>query len=194
MTLLKKFFNQKKYLFLFMSTLLFIGFTIGLYLSIMHISSLKDSLYYFISNKNNLHLNYLYIHFFFLVISFLSSFFVVGLAILCTLIFYEGMTLGFLLGLFSLTLSFKGGLYALIFFIFTQLFYLIILFLFFIKCFNIARKMIGKVLYKTDPTNYLVLMTKSCGLLILAVVLYDFLLLLFSKPLLNVFAFLLEVW
>lgn len=193
MTLLKKFFNRKKYLFLFMSVLLLIGFIIGLYLSVKHIDSLKESLYYFINNKNNLHLNYLYIHFFFLVISFLSSFFVVGLALLCSLIFYEGMTLGFLIGLFSLTLSFKGGFYAFIFFIFTQLFYLIILFFFFIKCFNIARKMIGKILYKTDPTNYLVLMTKSCGILILAMVFYDFLLFLFSKPLLNVFAFLLEV-
>lgn len=193
MTLLKKFLNRKKYLFLFMSVLLLIGFIIGLYLSVKHIDSLKDSLYYFISNKNNLHLNYLYIHFFFLVISFLFSFFVVGLALLCSLIFYEGMTLGFLIGLFSLTLSFKGGVYAFIFFIFTQLFYLIILFFFFIKCFNIARKMIGKILYKTDPTNYLVLMTKSCGILILAMVFYDFLLFLFSKPLLNVFAFLLEV-
>ena len=193
MTLLKKFLNRKKYLFLFMSVLLLIGFIIGLYLSVKHIDSLKDSLYYFISNRNNLHLNYLYIHFFFLVISFLSSFFVVGLALLCSLIFYEGMTLGFLIGLFSLTLSFKGGFYAFIFFIFTQLFYLIILFFFFIKCFNIARKMIGKILYKTDPTNYLVLMTKSCGILILAMVFYDFLLFLFSKPLLNVFAFLLEV-
>ncbi len=193
MTLLKKFLNRKKYLFLFMSVLLLIGFIIGLYLSVKHIDSLKDSLYYFISNRNNLHLNYLYIHFFFLVISFLSSFFVVGLALLCSLIFYEGMTLGFLIGLFSLTLSFKGGVYAFIFFIFTQLFYLIILFFFFIKCFNIARKMIGKILYKTDPTNYLVLMTKSCGILILAMVFYDFLLFLFSKPLLNVFAFLLEV-
>lgn len=193
MTLLKKFLNRKKYLFLFMSVLLLIGFLIGLYLSVKHIDSLKDSLYYFISNRNNLHLNYLYIHFFFLVISFLSSFFVVGLALLCSLIFYEGMTLGFLIGLFSLTLSFKGGVYAFIFFIFTQLFYLIILFFFFIKCFNIARKMIGKILYKTDPTNYLVLMTKSCGILILAMVFYDFLLFLFSKPLLNVFAFLLEV-
>lgn len=193
MTLLKKFLNRKKYLFLFMSVLLLIGFIIGLYLSVKHIDSLKDSLYYFISNKNNLHLNYLYIHFFFLVISFLFSFFVVGLALLCSLIFYEGMTLGFLIGLFSLTLSFKGGFYAFIFFIFTQLFYLIILFFFFIKCFNIARKMIGKILYKTDPTNYLVLMTKSCGILILAMVFYDFLLFLFSKPLLNVFAFLLEV-
>lgn len=193
MTLLKKFLNRKKYLFLFMSVLLLIGFLIGLYLSVKHIDSLKDSLYYFISNRNNLHLNYLYIHFFFLVISFLFSFFVVGLALLCSLIFYEGMTLGFLIGLFSLTLSFKGGVYAFIFFIFTQLFYLIILFFFFIKCFNIARKMIGKILYKTDPTNYLVLMTKSCGILILAMVFYDFLLFLFSKPLLNVFAFLLEV-
>lgn len=193
MTLLKKFFNRKKYLFLFMSVLLLIGFIIGLYLSVKHIDSLKESLYYFINNKNNLHLNYLYIHFFFLVISFLSSFFVVGLALLCSLIFYEGMTLGFLIGLFSLTLSFKGGFYAFIFFIFTQLFYLIILFFFFIKCFNIARKMIGKILYKTDPANYLVLMTKSCGILILAMVFYDFLLFLFSKPLLNVFAFLLEV-
>ncbi len=193
MTLLKKFLNRKKYLFLFMSVLLLIGFIIGLYLSVKHIDSLKDSLYYFISNRNNLHLNYLYIHFFFLVISFLFSFFVVGLALLCSLIFYEGMTLGFLIGLFSLTLSFKGGVYAFIFFIFTQLFYLIILFFFFIKCFNIARKMIGKILYKTDPTNYLVLMTKSCGILILAMVFYDFLLFLFSKPLLNVFAFLLEV-
>ena len=193
MTILKKFLSRKKYLFLFMGILTLIGTLVGLYLSFKNINILKDNVYYYINNRQNLQFNYIYIHFFFLVISFIGSFFIIGLPLLCTLIFYQGLSLGFLLGIFSLTLSIKGFVYAIIFFSVTQLFYLIILSFFFIKCFNITRKTIGKIIYKTNPTNYLVSMTKSCGLLILLQILYDFFLLLFNKPILNVFAFLLEI-
>lgn len=193
MTILKKFLSRKKYLFLFMGILTLIGTLVGLYLSFKNINILKDNVYYYINNRQNLQFNYIYIHFFFLVISFIGSFFIIGLPLLCTLIFYQGLSLGFLLGIFSLTLSIKGFVYAIIFFTVTQLFYLIILSFFFIKCFNITRKTIGKIIYKTNPTNYLVSMTKSCGLLILLQTLYDFFLLLFNKPILNVFAFLLEI-
>lgn len=193
MTILKKFLSRKKYLFLFMGILTLIGTLVGLYLSFKNINILKDNVYYYINNRQNLQFNYIYIHFFFLVISFIGSFFIMGLPLLCTLIFYQGLSLGFLLGIFSLTLSIKGFVYAIIFFTVTQLFYLIILYFFFIKCFNITRKTIGKIIYKTNPTNYLVSMTKSCGLLILLQTLYDFFLLLFNKPILNVFAFLLEI-
>ncbi len=193
MTILKKFLSRKKYLFLFMGILTLIGTLVGLYLSFKNINILKDNVYYYINNRQNLQFNYIYIHFFFLVISFIGSFFIIGLPLLCTLIFYQGLSLGFLLGIFSLTLSIKGFVYAIIFFTVTQLFYLIILYFFFIKCFNITRKTIGKMIYKTNPTNYLVSMTKSCGLLILLQTLYDFFLLLFNKPILNVFAFLLEI-
>lgn len=193
MTILKKFLSRKKYLFLFMGILTLIGTLVGLYLSFKNINILKDNVYYYINNRQNLQFNYIYIHFFFLVISFIGSFFIIGLPLLCTLIFYQGLSLGFLLGIFSLTLSIKGFVYAIIFFTVTQLFYLIILYFFFIKCFNITRKAIGKIIYKTNPTNYLVSMTKSCGLLILLQTLYDFFLLLFNKPILNVFAFLLEI-
>lgn len=193
MTILKKFLSRKKYLFLFMGILTLIGTLVGLYLSFKNINILKDNVYYYINNRQNLQFNYIYIHFFFLVISFIGSFFIIGLPLLCTLIFYQGLSLGFLLGIFSLTLSIKGFVYAIIFFTVTQLFYLIILYFFFIKYFNITRKTIGKIIYKTNPTNYLVSMTKSCGLLILLQTLYDFFLLLFNKPILNVFAFLLEI-
>lgn len=193
MTILKKFLSRKKYLFLFMGILTLIGTLVGLYLSFKNINILKDNVYYYINNRQNLQFNYIYIHFFFLVISFIGSFFIMGLPLLCTLIFYQGLSLGFLLGIFSLTLSIKGFVYAIIFFTVTQLFYLIILYFFFIKCFNITRKTIGKIIYKTNPTNYLVSMTKSCGLLILLQTLYDFFSLLFNKPILNVFAFLLEI-
>ena len=193
MTILKKFLSRKKYLFLFMGILTLIGTLVGLYLSFKNINILKDNVYYYINNRQNLQFNYIYIHFFFLVISFIGSFFIIGLPLLCTLIFYQGLSLGFLLGIFSLTLSIKGFVYAIMFFTVTQLFYLIILSFFFIKCFNITRKTIGKIIYKTNPTNYLVSMTKSCGLLILLQTLYDFFLLLFNKPILNVFAFLLEI-
>ena len=193
MTILKKFLSRKKYLFLFMGILTLLGTLAGLYLSFKNINILKDNVYYYINNRQNLQFNYIYIHFFFLVISFIGSFFIIGLPLLCTLIFYQGLSLGFLLGIFSLTLSIKGFVYAIMFFTVTQLFYLIILSFFFIKCFNITRKTIGKMIYKTNPTNYLVSMTKSCGLLILLQTLYDFFLLLFNKPILNVFAFLLEI-
>ncbi len=193
MTILKKFLSRKKYLFLFMGILTLIGTLVGLYLSFKNINILKDNVYYYINNRQNLQFNYIYIHFFFLVISFIGSFFIIGLPLLCTLIFYQGLSLGFLLGIFSLTLSIKGFVYSIIFFTVTQLFYLIILYFFFIKCFNITRKTIGKIIYKINPTNYLVSMTKSCGLLILLQTLYDFFLLLFNKPILNVFAFLLEI-
>ena len=99
---------------------------------------------------------------------------------------------GFLLAIFAITYGFNGFLFAFIFLLITKLVYLICFCFLFSKCVKIARKMIGKYLYKTDPSLLLVHLLKGVSVFILFVMIYDVLLWWIGKPVITWFQFLLQ--
>ena len=188
---LKYYLKEKKYLVLFISILTLFGVIVGLYLGITNIEFLKENVFYYASHINSQSYNYILFHFFAVVISIVTSFFAIGIPLLCTLLFYEGMTIGFLIGIFSITYGIPGTLFAILFLIITKLVYLIILLFLFSKCLKIARKMIGKHIYKTDPSIIVSHLLKGCICLTVILLIYDGLLYLFGSQIINFLSFLL---
>ncbi len=169
----KEYLRKNKYFVLFLAVLLIFGVVIGLYLGISNIEILREEVTYYSENISNRTYNYLLFHFFVFVFGILTSFFAIGVPFLCTLLFYEGMSMGFLLGIFSLTYGIKGFLFSCIFIFLTKFIYLICLLFLFSKCLKIARKMIGKYIYKTDPSIIIIHLVKGCVLCTIIVLLYD---------------------
>ncbi len=170
---LKLYLKKKKYVLLFLSVLVLLGVAVGFFLSLANFSYLKENVLYFSQNFMNGHFSYLFLHFFFLVIALFFSFFGIGIAFLCAFIFFEGISLGLIIGLFSMTYSFSGFCFAILFFLVTKGVYFVFLLFYFMKCLEIARRMIGKFLYKTDPSHFLGRILKACGIVILVVFLSD---------------------
>jgi len=186
----KYYLKKKKYIFLFLGVLILFGFVVGLILGITNIDILKENVFYYIEHIPSQSYNYLFIHFFFLVISFITSFFGIGIPILCTILFYEGLTFGFLMGIFSLTCGIGGFFFSIVFTIVTKLFYILFLFFFFLKCLEIARKMIGKYIYKTPVPSILISLSKASILFILFIFFNDLLVLFFGSKIITIFGFL----
>ena len=191
LTKYKEYLLKNKYLVLFISVLLLFGVIVGLYLGISHIELLREDINYYVTNINSKTYNYLLFHFFVLVIGVITSFFAIGIPLLCTLIFYEGMSMGFLLGIFTITYQVKGLLFVLIFLIITKLFYLICLIMLFSKTLHISRKMIGKYIYKTDPSIIINHLLKGCMVCIALVLIYDVVLWFSGSYIVSFFKFLL---
>lgn len=187
---LKYYLQKKKYLFLFLSILIIFGIITGLYLGITNIEFLKEDISYYAMNIKNQDYNFLLIHFFLLVISLATSFIGLGVPILCTLIFYEGLTTGFLIGIFSITNGIGGCLFSLIFILITKVIYILLLLFFFLKCLEIARKMIAHFIYKKEIPSILVSISKASILLILFIFINDLIVLAIGNKILPIFGFL----
>ncbi len=188
---LKYYLKTKKHLILFISILALAGAIVGLYLGVSNIEFLKEDVLYYVSHIKDQSYNYILFHFFAVVISIVTSFFAIGIPLLCTLLFYEGMTVGFLIGIFSVTYGISGTLFALLFLIVTKFVYFVILIFLFSKCLKIARKMIGKYIYKTDPSIYVSHLLKGCICLCIILVCFDLFLFFFGNAIISFLSFLL---
>ena len=189
---IKRFVKNQKYILFFLGTLFVFGIATGLILSLTNIEVLKESVLSYVMNIQTINYNYLLIHFFLLVLCFVTSFLGIGIPFLCALWFYEGLTWGFVFGIFSATYQLGGFLFAFLFIVITKGIYLLLFIFFFLKCLNIARKMIGKYLYKTDPSVALVRLIKGCACIICLAFLNDFLLLLLGGKVVPFFRFFLN--
>jgi len=187
---MKKYFSKKKYVLLFLVVLGLFGSIAGALIGISNLDMVREDLSYFAANSSGISYNYMLIHFFFLVISFASSFFGIGIPILCTLFFYEGLSFGFLISIFTATNAILGFFYSIIFFLFTKGVYILLLALFFFKCLEIARRMIGSYLYKSDPSSFIMKLMTSSGILIFLTFLNDLFVYFLSNKILNLFHFL----
>lgn len=188
----KKYLKNKKYILLFVATLFVFGIVTGLFLSVSNINHLKDSVMFYAENIREANYNYILIHFFLLVISFVTSFLGIGIPLLCSILFYEGLTCGFLIGIFTVTYQIGGFIYAFLFILILKGIYLILFLIFFFKCLNIARKMIGKYIYKTDVSTLIIRLIKACGCIIFITFLNDLFILLVGDKILPLFHFLLS--
>ena len=188
---LKYYLKTKKHLILFISILALAGAIVGLYLGVSNIEFLKEDVLYYTSHIKDQSYNYILFHFFAVVISIVTSFFAIGIPLLCTLLFYEGMSVGFLIGIFSVTYGISGTLFVLLFLIVTKLVYFVILIFLFSKCLKIARKMIGKYIYKTDPSIIVGHLLKGCICLTGMLLIYDGFLYLFGSKIITLLSFLL---
>lgn len=192
MRAIKKYFIKKKYIILFIGILFIIGIISGLLFSIPNISFLKEHVNYYTINIQNQSYNYLLIHFFLLVVGFSLSFIGFGIPLICTMIFYEGLTYGFLIGMFTSIYGISGFLFSGIFFLITKGIFIFLLSIFFLKCVEIMRKMFGKFIYKTNPFPDIFPYIKSCGYILLLTILIDIFIIILGNKIISIFHFLIS--
>ena len=187
-----KYLKKKKYILLFLGVLFVFGVVVGAMIGLSNVGVLESQALYFKEHISEISYQYILLHFFFLALSLFTSYFGIGLPILLTLFFYEGMSFGFVFALFTNTFHIGGFLFAILFLLITKGVYLVLFVLFFFHSFEIARKRIGDFIYKTNSCSSLQNHAKAGILLIFFTFLFDIALLLFGTPLISLFQFLLK--
>lgn len=143
--------KHKNYL-LFVVIILAIGILIGiLYYQFLN-QSMKDSIISTLKTYQAFNYNNTLKDLIIMSLLLITSFFVIGLPLGLFYLFYEGVSLGFLLNIFYVTYNFKGILYFLIHFFINKLLILILLIFFIKRIINISRYTIGYLIYKHDTS------------------------------------------
>lgn len=112
-------------------------------------------------------------HFVILAVLFISSFFVFGIPLSIAYLFYEGISFGFCLALFSLIFSLKGFLFIFLFLLFTKIPFYIIFCFFISKLLSIGRSVLSWILTKNNKKDYLFQLSIACFVLVLILFCYD---------------------
>lgn len=87
-----------------------------------------------------------------IVMSFILvlSFFIIGMPIIILYLFYECLSIGLLVSIFTTTFGVKGFIYSILFILINKFIVLIFKILFLKKIINISRYIIGLIIYKRD--------------------------------------------
>lgn len=150
---MQKFFQKNKKYLLFVFVVLIIGLITGILFFLVQNSTVKTEIINSLSNTNNYHYNAIMKDLIICSILLVLSFFVIGIPISIFYLFYEGLSLGFMLITFLMTYSFKGLIYMLIYIFLNKLIPLILMIFFIQKLINIGRLVIGFIIYRKD--NYI---------------------------------------
>ena len=152
----------------------------------------KNSINLIITSSNKLkymNTKVLLFHFLLLLISFVLSFIGIGSIILTTYLFFEGVTIGFMLSYFLSVYKFKGIVYGISYLLIYKLVLMFLLLVLFFKFLNIFRSTIKYI--KKDKIEISKTIINSV-IIIFIIILNDFILILFGKNLLNLFTFYLK--
>ena len=147
--MLKYFGKHKKYL-LFVLIVLIIGFSFGLIYFLMQNSDIKNTIIKSLNNSFSYEYNAILKDLIIMSIILVLSFFFIGIPLGIFYLFYESLSLGFMLMSFLFTYSFKGIFIFLMYFTINKLLFLILLIFYIQKIINIGRLVIGFIIYKKD--------------------------------------------
>ncbi len=146
LNLIKK---NKKYL-VFMVSIVLIGLIVGIIYYYIQSSNVKNNIINIISTYDSFKYNAIIKDLIIMSLLLISSFFIIGLPLSIFYIFYEGFSIGFLLSLFFASFKIKGVIYLLLFLLINKIIIFILMFFFIQKIINIARYMIGYIIYKKE--------------------------------------------
>ena len=141
--------KHKNYL-LFVVIVIAIGILVGiLYYQFLN-QSMKDSVITTLKTYQSFNYNNTLKDLIIMSLLLITSFFVIGFPFGIFYLFYEGISLGFLLNIFYVTYKFKGIIYFLLHFLVNKLLILILLIFFIKRIINISRYTIGYLVYRHD--------------------------------------------
>ena len=184
------YFKKYKHCIMFFSILFCIGFFLGIVIALKNISFLEEHVNYYVVNIGNVQCNYFLYHFFIIVTILFLSFMGVGPFFSSIIHFYEGMSVGFTLILFSSVLGINGFIYACFFIIITKGVYLACLLIFNIKCFYISLDKIKRYFFKDNYSTGYKIRLYGVGVCFIIIFIYDLLLFGFASYMLRLFNFL----
>lgn len=184
--------SLKKYrnTWIFIGIILLFGIGVGIYFGVTCQNVLTNTLTNYVLDNQSTHFSIT--HFTVLSILLISSFLLIGIPLAISYLFYEGMSIGFCITLFSISFHLRGFLYIVLFLIITKIVYIVIFSYFFIKILNIGRNIISWIIYKNHKRDQLVHQTIGCLILILLIFGYDLFLDFVGMNLVNFLSFLLR--
>lgn len=139
------------------------------------------------NSKNNI-----LFHFLVITIVFLLGFIIIGIPFILFYLFYEAMSLGFLIAIFTSNYGFKGLLFSLLFILINKFIYLLILSYISLNSLKTSKNILKSFILKTNDTiNNLIRNNISKYLIIILINLVNDLLILFiGSRILKLFIFL----
>lgn len=145
--------NNKKYLmFIFIVILIGIlcGFIYYHFLSTETQIQIADTL----NNYSNFRYNFIIKYLVIMSLILVLSFFVVGIPLSIVFLFYESLSIGFLINIFFVSFGISGLIYSFLFIIINKLISFVLIICFIQKIINIGRLVIGIFIYKKDAVIF----------------------------------------
>lgn len=186
-------FNKK--LVIFILSFILVGIILGIIYYLLQSKGIKivitNELINIKSVINNSKNNILF-HFLVLTLIFLVGFIVVGIPLILFYLFYEAMSLGFLIAIFTANHGVKGMIFSLFFILINKLVYLVILNYMALNSIKTTKKIVKSFVLKSDETiNNLIRINIPRYLIIITVSLANDILIYFiGSKILNVLTFL----
>ena len=187
---LKSFAVLHKKMVLFFSVLFMIGFATGIFLGVSHLEEIKPYVFSFASSSIHVP-NLLFVHLGMLCVGFLFSCILIGIPFLFCIFFYEALSFGFLFSLMSILFFLKGSVYAILYFLIFKAFFVLVLFVFSIKCIKIPEILFKLKNGDSNRLQEVKRLCLSCVILFTLQFVYDSFLFLFGNHFLSLFSFLL---
>ena len=145
----KKIVKNKKY-FLFVAVIIIVGIVSGLIYSALLNDTVKSNLINTIKNQDSFTSNFILKDLIIMAVLLITSLFIIGIPLSIFYLFYEGLTMGFLLTTFFMSYKFKGIIYIIIYLITNKLVTFFLFLIFIKRIINIARYIIGFIIYHKD--------------------------------------------
>jgi len=143
--------KNKKYL-KFILIIFIIGILSGvLYYNFLN-NDIENNIIDTIKNINILNSNYIIKDLVIMSVLLVSSFFIIGIPLSIFFLFYESLSIGFLINIFYGAYKIKGLIYIFSYLIINRLLNLILIFFFLQKVFNISKLIIGIFINKNDKS------------------------------------------
>ena len=141
--------TNRKYL-IFISIIVGIGFCSGIIYYNLLSNEIKDLISNTLISYNNYRCNNIIKDLIIMSFLLVTSFFILGIPCSLFYIFYEGLSLGLIISIFSANFKISGLIYSTIYIIVNKLLIIIIMIFFIKKLINISRYIIGIFIYKKD--------------------------------------------
>lgn len=190
--MVKKLFSRIRYrkLFLFIITLLVMGFIFGIFYYWHLNDGVKDSLVEgLVALKDGLvttKINNFFIHLLIGIVILILSFTVIGLPLVYFYLFFEALSISFSISSIVGILGFRSLLFALLYFLIYKLLYLILVIFLIVRASRISKNMLGYILYRhnNELRNNIIINLRKVIVVMLGISILD--VLLFSlSPIIN---------
>lgn len=141
--------KNKKYL-KFVLIIVLIGFVFGFVYYHFLESDTKISIANALAEYKTFNYNFIVKELIIMSLLLVLSFFVIGLPLSIFYLFYESLTIGFLINIFFVSFKLSGFIYILLYIILNKFITFILMIIFIQKTINIARFIVGIFIYKKD--------------------------------------------
>lgn len=185
--------KNKKYL-KFVLVIALIGLLFGFFYYHFLSSEVQESIANTLDNYNNFQYNFILKNLIIMSLILVLSFLIIGIPLSVFYLFYESVSIGFLLSIFVASFGLKGLIYALLYILINKILTYILILLFIQKIINIGRLIIGIFVYKRDTLikDKIIVNFKNSLYIIVFVLIINIILYFISPIIFNYLSFLLN--